>query len=444
MITNYNNYINKEDEIIKEKLEINLKKLIDTVKEKINLAKSSVVYSNVTYDNKPIKVGDNYYALFTTTDDKDEPQYSIGKVEIKDKVEKTLKTGGKNHTVYVYKLLSLDPKLLGQVKTTTDESGKQVPVLNKDGKEVREKVEYKLYKTDLGEKKLLGTNQINGFYLYANDKTSKDLGDILKRFNLEGQPNVQEPIDTSNVEVGNIYSVEYKGKTAKFGVLAKNDDQFNVTDMDSETNNVFWIKNIKIIKLLGDLYEKYKEKFDKFKLDNFTNADEYTKLPEEEKIKYIENKGKKLQEFRDHIIKNILNYGKEGDEFYDQMNSIKNNTKGILENYKKRIKQLKKSTKKDTEVPVDDEAQVQIDAIDKSEAQAKPLQAKAQAEKEAKAKKLGDTGKPKETVKKNPIKQKKTPTGTPESDMVKEPQKELVQQESFKFKKFSASNGTSK
>lgn len=414
MIKNYNNYINKEDEIVTEKLEINLKKLIDKVKEKIQLAKSSVIYSSVTYDDKLIKVNDNYYALFFTTDESEKKQYAIGKVKITGNKKKTIKKGGKEHIIYTYKLLSVSPKLHSPEKV--DDEGNTVK---------GEEPVYKLYKTELGETKLLGTSQVNGFYLYADEKTDKDLDGILKRFDLLKEPQAQEPIDTSKLEIGNIYKTEKDGQKVKLGILAKQEDgQFLVKDM--ETKKVFPMKKIKNPKLSGDLGEKYDDIFDGFKLTTIKESDDYIKASPDDKIKFIQNKAKKLKEFKEHISKNILNYKSDGGEFYDSITKMRNSINGILSNYNSHINSLNKVEEPKEEKDESKEDIEMKDKIKTSEAQGAEVKTKIQNEE-------SEVKKPR---KQNPAK-KQAPAGstTVTQKVPEEAPMESVEQ--IRFRKFN-------
>jgi len=304
MITTYDKYL------IQEKVDINIKDLVKKIKEETNKTKSAIIYSTITKDNQPVKVDGEYYALFYTEDpnSKDERFYTIGKLKIVKKIEKSIEgTPDKKTTAFIFKTLSIQPILEGKEKVT----------------------DYKIYKSNKAKIKL-GDNEITGFYLYNEQKSGGDIKTLLKRYGLKGKP--QDTKEHEDVEVGGVYEItNSKGNRVKVGVF--NIVNGEITGRDFENKNDITnlkVKNVKDPKYVGTLYDVLNPIQQDLEIKKWEKSDEYTKLSNEDKISFIKKNIEKLDK--------ILSYTK------DAMNS-RNVENNISLDVKEDIKALRKSVK---------------------------------------------------------------------------------------------------
>jgi hypothetical protein len=375
MITTYDKYI------IQEKVEINIKDLVDKIKEEINKTKSAIIYSTITKDGEPVKVDGEYYALFYTenTDSKHDYFYTIGEVKILKKIEKSIEGSDKKTTAFVFKILSIDPFLEGKEKIS----------------------DYKIYKSNKAKIKL-GSNEITGFYLYSQEKTGADVKTLLKRYGLKGKS--QDEKESNDIEVGSVYEVtNSKGNRVKIGVFNIEDGEITGRDFDNKNDiKNLKIKNIKNPKYVGTLFDILNPIQQELEFKNWVNSPEYKKLSNEEKISFIKEKIEKLNKLLGYTTGSMNSRNPENNISLDVKEDIKALRKSIKDKisvFNKRINALKKveseskpkEPKEDvTETPEEKEVKKEIKDADNK---AKEVQT--------------DIQKPKKTVNKETVKQKK-------------------------------------
>jgi len=409
MIKSYNDYIiNKDIKPLHEKVDINISNLINAVKEKTEEAKSNVVYSTMTSDAHPVKTKDEYYALFKLdSGDGETPYYTIGKVRITNAYQKKLKND-KTINVYKYELLNINPMLQGTK-------------LN----------QYKLYITDKNRKRL-SENQVSGYYLYQEPKTEKSLNDILKRYGLKSNEDEKQSQRT-DIEVGNLYEITTsKGDRIKIIILSIKDGEITARDFENKQDiSNLKLKNVKDPKLITTVGKYLNSKINKLKINNWEKSKDYLALKsDDEKVNYMAKKLESLKKIRSYLNRmtdvkfNDTEVSSENKESIEKLKSIIKGLIGNINNKVRKIKGIKpkgNTNSKSIEEPIEDktetpEEKTQKEDVEKMDQKAKEVQT--------------DIQKPKPVTKKNPIRQEKTPEGTPES--VQKP--ELATTESKKHK----------
>lgn len=409
MIKSYNNYINRDKELIREKVEINISDLVNKVKDKTEEVKSTIVYSSMTTDGKPVKTKNEYYALFYIEKDGNERQYTIGYVRIKKSIKKKLEED-KIFIVYEYELIDVDPLLQG---TKLEQ--------------------YRLYKTKKGSEKLLGTKQINGYYLYS-EKPS-DINTLLERYGLIEEDKLEsQTVETKDIKVGNVYEItSSKGGIIKLVVLGIKDGEISGRDFENKQDITnLKLKNVKNPKLISTIDEYIKPKLNKHYIDNWKKSKDFINLNKKEKIEFMNNKINILEKYRKYMNKmtNVkYNTTELEPDIINEINKLRNTISKVVNNIKVKIKKISGDVSNKPVEEIDDRTETKEEK-DKKE-KIKKTENKA---KEVQPKNLGGT-KPIEKEKKEPI---DTVKEVPSEQLQKA---QLVQAES---KKYINKNETSK
>jgi len=399
MITTYNKYVNKE--ILLEKVELNINQFVKKIKEETTRSKSAVVYSTITADGEPVIIDGEYYALFYTTvpvpsninksgvdQPKGDPFYTIGIVKITGEKTKTLMGTDRETTVYTFKLLKITNILTDRTKLS----------------------DYTLYKSEKAKVKF-DSDEVNGFYLYKEEKTGGDVKSILKRYGLAGK-DVQVS-DPNEIEVGSVYEItNSKGNRVKVAIFNITNGEITGRDFENKIDyNNTKVKNIIDPKYINTLFDVFNSKQEELEKKNWKKSEEFTKLNSEEKIKFIQEKIDNLNKIMMYTEASMNSRNKENNISLDVKEDIKSLRKSVSEKIKRfndTMTAINNETAKKSK-PVEEvedttatpEEQVQRDATDEMDKTAQKLQTKAQGEKELKAKKK---------VVKKPIKQQKTIT----------------------------------
>jgi hypothetical protein len=370
MITRYNDYINKDTEIVTEKIDISIKKLLSLAKEKMSEVTKSIIYNSITADKQPVKIGNEYYAVFYLTSDPD--FLRVGKIKIENIVEKKKQDSDKTYKVFKYKKRSIESPL--------------------EGTQLRD---YKLLVSEKSTDKL-STGEITGFYLYKEEIKNNEIPEIIKRYGYNKEES--QKVETE-LKPGNIYEItNSKGDKVELTIY-KIDDKGILTGYDYNNNQKYdnyKVKNIKDAKLKGSVYDKYDEKLKNLYIDSWKNEPAYKNLRKrDDKIKFIEAKKDEVTKLKDQMKQFSGN---------EEITKLVKRADGVLQNLKIKIeriknpkststsKQKKKTTedtnpnpteKPDTNVSDKDE-QKTVDDMKKGEETAKSVQ--AQPEKKEKKK----------------------------------------------------------
>jgi len=444
MITAYNKYINTKT--LNEKLDIDLPTSINDVNTKVTKSFDKVknkIFMDNTSDGYEINPDEEYYAVVQYKIDPDKLKENSTAV-MNDKIFWATLKLTLEESFYKYQIVGADVNVPKEHGSILDEDNKQY---------------IKIVKSPLEK---IPVNRINGFYLY---KVKSDINMVLNNYHVKyDKKNIEEPVEnavskTPDVKIGKVYEItSSKGNQVNVRITKKEGDSYFGVDID--TNKLYPDMTIDKFKNVKEInpYKYIKSKLEALKWSNWKTSDSFKEIANNnaEAIKFITKKWNKLGYYKKALLawkKYKLDSGTEPDDAIiggvdaayrsaDNMQNIINNElrKGYGVDLKKKEKE-KESTENSTEEPTGEKTIEKPTEEPKENVEVEPVEDKTETEEEVAKKEevkamdnkaqevqtdiQNKEEKPK-TVKK-PIKQKKTPVGTPESEKVKEDVPQLVQ-----------------